>query len=285
MRNLISYKLPCMDVYRKALSRKHTAGIQDRLRPLEQGITARYDDYEIKFTTNTLEQIAVDKTYTLHKDDLQSLYGFKTATIRKVKDTIDSIQPYTVSNTCQNCTINSVNSMDHVLGQAEFPELAVNPLNLFPSCTQCNNYKSASFVKNGNRRFLNLYTDTLPTERYLFLNIFREADGVLNYNFVLRNTERIDAAKFDLIENHYKELELFSRMKLATVDDYSELRCTIRSRLIDLPMPKVIDQIIREANDNFTNLGHNHFKYVLHMEMIQNAEFLADVVKPEKTIN
>lgn len=163
--------------------------------------------------------------------------------------------------------------MDHFLGQASFPEFSVHPLNLFPSCTECNGYKNASFAKNGIRRFLNLYSDRLPAQQYLFVNIFKNIHNDLDWDYVLQNKAGIDKRLFALIQSHYTELRLFLRMKERSIKAYTELRRTIESRLKDVGWDVVVRQVTQEANDNRNNLGLNHFEYVLQLEMVKNDLF------------
>jgi len=168
--------------------------------------------------------------------------------------------------------------MDHVLGQSEFPQYAVHPLNLFPSCSECNGYKSESFLRNGVRRFLNLYSDALPNTQYLFVTIALNAAGDLDYDFIVENKNGVEASLFALIKNHFLELKLLSRMKNASIKPYSEFRSTVRTRLKDLTWDKISEQVWAETGENMQNLGSNHFQYVLQRAMITSPLFRASFV-------
>lgn len=273
MKNLTPYNQNCLDIYDQTLSRKRDQGLKGRLQPIRVNIETAYFLYNNAFQLNNLQQLNANALFVPHADALHSLYNFSSRTIRELKKSIDDLQPFPLSNVCQNCTINSVNSMDHVLGKAQFPEFCVHPRNLFPSCTQCNNYKSASFVRNGTRRFLNLYCDQLPNVQYLFLEIFNNQNGDLDYRFVVENRNHINGDLFSLIHNHFTELYLFSRMKQHSIKFYGELRNSISSRLQDLEWDIVARQVKREAVDNKNNLGLNHFEYVLQSEIIESDLF------------
>jgi hypothetical protein len=273
MKNLLPYRNDCLEFYDTALHRKRDDGLKQRLANIRVNIEAAYNLYNQAFNINYLQNLTAGPQFITYTSDLHSLYSYGSKTIRELKKHVDEIQEYFLSNVCQNCTINSVNSMDHVLGQAQFPEFCVHPHNLFPSCTECNNYKSASFVQNGSRRFLNLYCDELPTVQYLFLDIFINGNGDLDYKFIVENRNNIHAELFALIYNHFTELNLFKRMKLHSIKFYNELRNSITSRLLDVGWEVVIRQVKREAIKNKNNLGLNHFEYVLQTEMIDNELF------------
>lgn len=71
-------------------------------------------------------------------------------------------------DTCQYCTLNSVNTLDHIIPKENYPEYAVHPKNLFPACSQCNSKKSNKWLDNNNNfEFINLYSHDLPNLQYL----------------------------------------------------------------------------------------------------------------------
>lgn len=275
MKNLVRFNSDSLPIYNRALQKKHDPALRARLATILGWITTAYALYDDRIVLNQLETIPEEPHLDAHLDDLKSLYAYKNATIRYVKTTVDNLQPFPLGNTCQNCTINAVNSMDHVLGQARFPQYSVHPANIFPSCTECNGYKSASFTKHGVRRFLNLYSDTLPAVQYLFVDIAVDATGTLDYRFVVDNRHGIDGGLFALIDNHFHELELFSRMKSASIKPYSEFRNTIKARLKNLTWETIAEQIDSETAENMHNLGINHFQYVLQRAMIAHPLFRA----------
>jgi hypothetical protein len=273
MKNLLPYNQNSLDIYDQASKRKRDDGLRLRLNAIRVEIETAYALYNDFFNLNNLQALNANLAFVPHMSDLHSLYSFGSRTIRELKRSIDDLQPFPLSNICQNCTINAVNSMDHVLGQAQFPEFCVHPWNLFPSCTECNSYKSASFARNGTRRFLNLYCDQLPAVQYLFLDIFYNENGDLDYNFLVENRNGIDSQVFDLIYNHFLELNLVNRMKLHSIKFYTELRNSVSSRLQDLGWDAVARQVKREAVESKNILGLNHFEYVLQTEMIENILF------------
>ena len=273
LKNLVRFNSDSLPIYNRALQKKHDDDLKARLAPIFGLITTAYKLYDDRFQTNRLESIPQQAHFLPYLNDLKSLYSYKNATIRFVKKTIDDLQTFPLGNTCQNCTINAVNSMDHVLGQAGFPQYAVHPANLFPSCTECNGYKSDSFTRHGLRRFLNLYSDILPNIQYLFVNIAVDASGDLDYNFVVENRNGLGGNLFALIDNHFRELNLISRMKSASIKPFSELRSSIRARLKDLTWEKISEQVQTETQENMQNLGTNHFQYVLQRAMMAHPLF------------
>ncbi len=272
--NLRQYPDPCISGYLTTVHRKQDEALKARLQALEQAIRLSYSEYEEAQLANDLQRLVGNPNYNGHAEDLLSLYEYKSKAIRDIKKRINSSQIHKITITCQNCTINSVNSFDHILGKTAFPEFAVNPYNLFPSCTECNGHKSSQFMEGQHRRFLNLYLDALPIQQYLFVD-FKAGNRELEYEFIVENRNNIHPEIFAIIANHYRFLELPRRMKEKASESYiSELETTMKSHLEDLTLERTKAKVIKNANLNMLAFGHNHFKYILEIALVQNADFL-----------
>lgn len=159
MKNLIAYKDDCFEVHRRAVNAKHNGEVKNRLLQLNPIIEGEYSKYAENFKNNTLNYIVPNDEANKAKSDLGSIYNYQSLTIRNLRENIMSLQVSTVITTCQNCTLNDFNTLDHILPQSEFPAFVVNPQNLFPCCSECNSKKS-NIIEQDNKRFLNLYLDT-----------------------------------------------------------------------------------------------------------------------------
>lgn len=277
MVNLNFYPGDIFQIYDTAVNRKQDAALRLRLTGIAPQIRVCYNNYRHHFTANTLPSVVADEVGSANKADLMSLYLYKSFVIRSVKRGIREAQLNVISDTCQNCTINSVNSMDHVLPISAFPEFGVHPLNLFPCCSECNSKKNDHIVGGGPGRFLNLYLDQLPNEQYLFPVISQDPDGIYVASFTVDNRNGIDRVLFEIINNHYTALDLCRRMRLASVDTVTNVINQIRIRRANLPVAVITQEIIDVARENMMQLGPNHFKHLLEISLVQNAGFMASI--------
>jgi len=214
MKNLKPYNGSAYSEYTDSVNRKNNSIEKRRLQSIKPFVKTSYEDYKSKFDENTLYLMKRDSVFNSSKDILLSLYDFQNRTIRNIRENIKNQQIITIQTTCQNCTIDSVESMDHVLPKTTFPELAINAYNLFPCCSRCNGYKSKLESSAGDKKFLNLFLDQLPEIQYLFVSIFKSYDGSLDYKYYLQNIdEKIDPSLFTTIQNHFQNLHLFDRMR------------------------------------------------------------------------
>jgi len=277
MVNLNFYPGDIFQVYETAVSKKREAALRQRLVNIAPQVRACYNNYQHHFNANTLPTVVADAVGVMHRVDLMSLYLYKSHIIRTIKNDIRDAQVHLISDTCQNCTINSVNSMDHILPISAFPEFGVLPLNLFPCCSECNSKKNNYVAGGGPGRFLNLYLDQLPNEQYLFPVITQEADGTYVASFTVDNRNNIDPNLFQIIQNHYSALDLCHRMRLASVDTVTNVMNQIRIRRANLPVPTILQEIIDVAHENIVHLGRNHFKHLLEISLVQDAGFVASI--------
>src|SRR5687768_14380574 len=111
MKNLVFYNQNCVSVYDEALNRKNSEELKQRLAAIKTNIVACYISYTDAFKQNNLQGLVANGIFAPHKKDLNTLYEFGSFTIRNLKKHIDGLQPFPLSNVCQNCTINSVNTM------------------------------------------------------------------------------------------------------------------------------------------------------------------------------
>ena len=158
MKNLKPYSedsKDCFEVYKEAVKNKRKD--KEILLNIQNDIESQFDIYSGKFRDKKLYEV-ISLTFSApEKDALINLYDFNATVIKKIKGKILDSQIATINNTCQYCTLNSVNTLDHFIPKQSFPEFSINPLNLFPCCSECNSKKSNLWLDDNRLLFLNLY--------------------------------------------------------------------------------------------------------------------------------
>ena len=275
MKNLIPYTGDCFGIHKNAVDRKNRGDIKTRLLKLNSIIEIEFKKFDKKFRDNKLFSLVPNLVLTQAKDDLLTLYDYQSSVISMLRENIRKLQMNTIISTCQNCTIDSVNTLDHILPKAKYPEFVVNPKNLFPCCSTCNSYKLDSMGNLLSNKFLNLYLDPLPKEQYLFVDIFLDANMEMDFYFYLKNVKnRIDLNLFSTIENHYRNLHLFDRMKFKSTEYISELENKIRSFRASLKVKEITTILIAAINEDKAAYGDNHWKCIFELAFIQSPIFM-----------
>lgn len=271
MKNLKPYSEDCFKVYKEAVENKNKN--KDILLNIQDKIESQFDIYSGKFRGKKLYEVISLTFSDAEKDALINLYDFNATVIKKIKGKILDSQIATINNTCQYCTLNSVNSLDHFIPKQSFPEFSVNPLNLFPCCSECNSKKSNLWLDNNKHLFLNLYLDELPNKIYLIAD-FDFQNNIPMVTFSLDNPENIDSGTYEVIESHFSRLDLLRRMRERSNEKITDIINNIRGNYKLNSDINSIKSTIREAEeDNKKAYGYNYWKSVLILSIIEKDEF------------
>lgn len=280
MKTLEPFKDDCFEVHKSAVNKKHKGELKDRLLALNPLVEKEYKVFMDNFNKNSLGSQAASQDLAKSKDDLLTLYKYQSKVIREVRESIKKLQVKTIISTCQNCTVDSANSLDHILPKAGFPEFIVNPKNLFPCCTTCNSYKLDAIEDDAGQKFLNLYLDELPKVQYLFVEIFLDENDDLDFRFSLKNDRgSISKDFFSVIENHYIKLHLLERFKLKSIEYVSELESKISAFRRRLSVDDIVQDLTTAVMDEKEAYGDNHWKCILEMALINNDLFMNRFMK------
>ena len=267
MRNMKPYdqKKP-FDVYKEAVERKSNGAEKQELQSIEAQMGDCYSDYDMHFTQNDLERMHPAKVGTDHKDALLGLYGSRVKLVKDFRNRFFEINPQTYNNLCPYCAINSSNTTDHILPKDPFPEFAVDVKNLIPVCDECNSAKGDDVLDvYGQKMIINNYTDILPDEQFLHVNISQKGTS-LNFDYLLYNPgNRIAPDLYELIERHFDKLHLLKRYKDKAIQEFAEIRNTyLAEQFSDVVAYDVFAaKQIKICDLNVVEYGRNHWKVVL----------------------
>ncbi|RTZ10952.1 HNH endonuclease [Flavobacterium sp. GSP27] len=246
---------------------------KQRLTVLTPNIKVCFNSFDTAQNTNNHISLVPYGYITADKNDLLKLYNPKAKKLVTFKNNATTILDNRASNVCQYCTINSANTLDHIIPKSEFSEFAVNPKNLLPACSECNGYKLDRFKNNNDRLFLNLYTDILPASQYLFVDI-QITNGVVVADYRLSNSNNINVQLFSIIESHYGKLHLFRRFKSKTNTIISEMTNSINASIGKVSKQTFLDITLDKINRDKLLHGGNHYKLILEEELLNNNAYL-----------
>lgn len=247
---------------------------KDRIVKFNQDLAQPYSNYDSSFQSNTIYTLVNNQQFQSNaiKADLLDLYSYSSKPFVELKNELVKLPNNRSFDTCQYCAINSINTLDHILPKEKFPEFVVHPKNLFPACSLCNGKKSTKFVNNGIPEFLNLYLHDLPKVQYLFTEVILDKN-TFNVRFYLKNINSIDPHIFEIIENHYRNLDLLSRYEKQASSIISIFEDTIISNLADQTLDDLFQMYINSFTAFRKTLGHNHYKIILEEELCNGLAF------------
>lgn len=256
--------------YESVVSRKHKNN-KELLRNAHQCVTNDFIVYignAIARNWHKHKPVKLPKSWRkallgCYRYNVPEIVAMRMAVMDKGYGIIDSV--------CPCCTIDSYSTMDHYLPKELFPIHAVNPLNLMPCCQVCNDYKGTKVRgKNGERLFLNLYSDILPREQYLFVE-FKFINDLPNIVFKVENRNGIDPELFALIKSHYKGLHLLERFARASGKIVQDLAITIRNHSARMADEAVKEEIEADAEALKRSFGYNFWEAILKISCAKDS--------------
>ncbi|MDX6745162.1 hypothetical protein SHK09_00040 [Polaribacter sp. PL03] len=268
MKNIKCYQKDALTFHKDLINYSLNKGeVKDNLLKNELSITKTYIDYKDRFDNYNLFTISAHGFDAEDKVNLLKLYSSQRKSIIELKKELTTNEFNQRINTCPNCTIEKVASLDHYVPKDEFPEFSVNPINLVPCCSTCNSKKKEKWKGDQNLLFLNLYSDVIPNSQYLFVNVVSKTE----FTFELKNVSKIDLNLFKVIESHYSRLNLLQRFREDSDEVISELEILISSARESFNDDKELRNFI---NNHYSTIekrdGVNNWKVVLVKAMLNS---------------
>ena len=176
---------------------------------------------------------------------------------------------------CPFCGINESSTLDHYLPKEQYPEFAVFPENLVPSCAVCNTRKRDRILDEGTnvRMFLHPCYDLIPDTVFLAVRARMEADAlILSYH--LTRPAGMALHTFLHLRSHFNELGLADRYRRMGLEhlggQYPALRRAYGS---GEDAERVAEKLIEGAKDFEVVSGSNYWLAKLYRALADNDDF------------
>lgn len=185
---------------------------------------------------------------------------------------------------CPFCgEIGQTKNLDHFLPKAHFPEFSVMPLNLVPSCRDCNmGEKGQSYATVADEQAIHPYVDKaiFYQEQWVFAEYIDEADGA--FRFYVNCPNAWSQEDKNRASNHFNALGLASRYRLEAgkhlsevIDQKNAFKQTVL-RFAPLLTPQEIKLAFISSNLSpiiQSNQFANHWKKVMYQCLANSATF------------
>lgn len=182
--------------------------LRRRVRRQRNRVTQAERIYRQRGGNATLYRIAgTDDVGTVTGDEMVWVYDNKLSrkkdAARHHYDTLLQSVPH---NTCPFCSQRKIRTLDHYLAKTTHPVYAVTPLNLVPSCSDCNKSKLAHVPEAAEEQVMHPYFDSADTARWLVATVVQgKPPGV---TFAVREPPTWSAIKQARIKKHFDLLGL-----------------------------------------------------------------------------
>ncbi len=196
------------ETYAACISRVRDADLRLRLQNAAGAVEAASDAFAVAAAAQELHQIARSATVgAVSRAEMEAVYvqrmAKKGAPGRAIYEELISTP---LHGRCPICAQRSVTTLDHHLPKAHYPALAVTPLNLVPSCSDCNKAKLAGFPQTAAEVSLHPYFDDVDSERWLFATVIELQPTALT--FYVDAPDNFDDTLVERLENHFEAFGL-----------------------------------------------------------------------------
>jgi 5-methylcytosine-specific restriction endonuclease McrA len=205
------------------------------------------NNFVLAAQTNTLHQFPVtDRVGPVSRNDMVWLYDKKLAASRSpgraVYDEIKMAAPF---GRCPLCGRGTVYTLDHHLPKTTYPDLSITPLNLVPSCQDCNKNKTQTAPTTAAEETLHPYFDNIDDEVWLQARMIEDAPASIF--FFVAPPLSWSATMVSRVRNHFKIYRLGELYASVAAEELSNIRgslITLRTRSGDQSVRGYLSSIV-----------------------------------------
>jgi hypothetical protein len=159
------------------------AGFRARLTACQALINAAEDEFDNKITRGQIHTIGIETLVNgnVTNKELKKLYTDQMVAKPQGRVYYDKLISSAPKGICPFCSHGEATTLDHYLPKTKFPRLSVVPINLVPSCKDCNTGKLADCPSGPNDETLHPYYDDIENVKWLIADVNRTTPLSLTY--------------------------------------------------------------------------------------------------------
>lgn len=217
------------DTFVSCISRVRVPGLKTRLTAATQAILDASDAYEVAGDAQALHHIVREPLVngSVTTAEMEAVYtgrmAKQTGPGRVVYDDIFAA----AKGRCPLCAHRAVTTLDHHLPKALYPALAVAPLNLVPSCSDCNKAKLARFPHTAEEVSIHPYFDDVGNDRFLFAEVIEVSPATLRFR--VEPPATLDPLLAERLQRHFKGLNLSALYGSEAAEELLNIRYLLTS--------------------------------------------------------
>lgn len=259
MRAMIAPNEDPQEVYQTCVNSITDGDLRIRLNALKNVIGVAASDYHQRATARQLytlppndcgnEDIALG---TVTKKELTTVYStHMVGRAKPARAIYDSLLSRAPLGRCPFCGMGHASTLDHYLPKTKYPQLSVVPLNLVPSCKDCNTGKSIAVSSTAGDQSLHPYYDhqSFVDEQWLYAEVMHTAPAAIRF-YVQAPTHWDDISKAR-VQSHFRDFKLAARYSVEASNQIACLRDTLSRYRELLGAEGVRQHLMIEAQANY----------------------------------
>lgn len=216
-----------LDTFDLSISKVRSLDLKKRLVAATDTIVAASTFYDAAGPLQNLHLVARTASVdAVTKDEMESVYTQRMAGLKGPGRPIyNDILASAPNGRCPLCGHRNVMTLDHHLPKAHYPALAVAPLNLVPSCTDCNKTKLAGFPATQQDVGIHPYYDDIDTETWLVASVVPTSPSALLFD--VQDVAPWNPILMQRVRNHFQTLALASLYASQSAEELLNIRYSL----------------------------------------------------------
>lgn len=191
----------------------------------------------------------------------------KTNKARIHYDTLMALAP---NGRCPFCAQRIASTLDHYLPKSIYPLLSVAPLNLVPSCFDCNRGKLIEYPSNPEEEILHPYYDDVDS--FIWLKACLKSVSPIIITFYAEPPQDIDALLSKRIVNHFDSLELNILYTSHAVEEFENIKSQL-TLLFRKGGSKLLSEYLSDCYDSRSCVCLNSWQSAFYKSLLSNTDF------------
>ena len=235
MRAMIAPSEDPQEVYQICVNSITDINLRTRLDALTRAIGVAAIDFHKKAVAKQLYTLPPNEggnddivLGTATKKELTSVYSaHMVGRAKPARAIYDSLLSRAPLGRCPFCGMGHASTLDHYLPKSKYPQLSVVPLNLVPSCKDCNTGKSATVSSTAGDQSLHPYYDhqRFVNEQWLCADVIHTAP--VSIRFYVQAPDNWDEISKARVQSHFRDFKLASRYSIEASNQVACLRDTL----------------------------------------------------------
>lgn len=206
--------------------------------------------------------------------DMNTLYSEKFAKHMPERGAYyDKIMSLAVNGKCPICGIGQVSTLDHYLAKSLYPTYAVTPVNLIPTCKDCNHTKLDYEITSIESALFHPYYDNIDNVEWLCARVEKKETTIVAQYYVNPNLENNNL--YLRLKNHFDTYKLGKAYAIQASTEIAE-NTMIWKRKYNEGKTE-LKSLLEECLKSRENYMKNTWNTALLRALIKNIEVFSDI--------
>lgn len=261
------------DVFHQCISRVRNQDLKNRLLQCEAEIVSVSTTFENNITSANLHTIPTSDNVAgvVTVDEMIKVYTNrmvgKTSPGRYYYNKFISIPAH---GRCPLCGQRVVSTLDHHLPKAHYPALVVTPINLIPSCQDCNKTKTDTIPTKSSEETLHPYFDDVDTDYWLKCTVIENSPPSLF--FYADPPQYWDETLRNRVKYHFKSLELGDLYVSHASEELLSIYYSLE-KIFNIGGKEVVKDHLQDAASSRANVFINSWQTAMYTTLANNEWF------------